>query len=61
MREHLVKSLVGFYRREMIAKTKNLKNRENPQGRLENYFPQRESPQRKLGASQQEKGILVLF
>ena len=36
MRESLVKSLVGFYRREMIAKTKNLKNRENPQGRLEN-------------------------
>ena len=38
MREHLVRLLVGFYRRKMIAKTKNPKDRENPQGRLEDRF-----------------------
>jgi len=35
MRERLVKRSVGSYRREMIMITKNLNDRENPQGRLE--------------------------
>ena len=36
MRERLVKRSVGSYRREMIMITKNLNDRENPQGRLKN-------------------------
>ena len=38
MRERLVKRSVGSYRREMIMITKNLNDRENPQGRLENSY-----------------------
>ena len=35
MLEHLVKSLIGFYRREMIANPENSKNRDNQQERLD--------------------------
>lgn len=38
MRERLVKLSVGSYRREMITITKNLKDRDNPQGRLEKFI-----------------------
>ena len=38
MRENLVRHSVGRYCREMIRITKNLNDRENPQGRLEDRF-----------------------
>ncbi len=37
MREHLVRSLIGYYFRERITNPKNSMNRENPQGRLEKF------------------------
>ena len=38
MRERLDRLLVGSYFRERIMITKNPKDRDNPQGRLENRF-----------------------